>query len=631
MSEAIESTTQSLKEKAKEFIDDKATPRWIKDLFRFLPVKSQFLLSSNVRDYYPFRIEKDRYQPCNILQYMAKSLQLKEYEYFVSFNRLQYFSILTPSPGEMDNAQKFFREKFGIENNKECSLKKSLDLIEKIIGWKENFIAVFADFASRYLIRTDSLSENEHDYFTKAQILSYKAECHIAQNSELPKYNPIIWICDKENDFPGWFVMENPKIRSIVLPKPDHILRGALIRSLTPELEGFDKASGKEQEESHDTFVGQTEGMLITDVIAITQLCMHENLPFTQIGEAVRRYKIGVTEDPWTRIESKKIINGEQMIRKRVKGQQAAVTKSLDIIKRAMTRLSGAQGSKIGGKPRGVMFLAGPTGTGKTELAKTITELLFDDERAMIRFDMSEFSQEHTDQRLIGAPPGYIGSDMGGELTNAIKEKPFSVVLFDEIEKAHPRILDKFLQVLDDGVLTSGRGERVYFSESVIVFTSNLGISRIENGERILNVTADNTYAEVEHRVRMEIENYFKLQIGRPEILNRIGENIVIFDFIRKDVAMQIYDKMIMGILNRLKDGQNIEVVVENNVINDLRTKCISDLSNGGRGIGNQLEAWLINPLARAMFDSDIKEGSRIRIIALEEINGIPQVKIEQI
>ena len=136
------------------------------------------------------------------------------------------------------------------------------------------------------------------------------------------------------------------------------------------------------------------------------------------------------------------------------------------------------QGSAVheGGRPRGVAFLAGPTGVGKTELAKSVTQLLFGDESAYIRFDMSEFSAEHSDQRLIGAPPGYVGYDAGGELTNAVREKPFSVVLFDEIEKAHPRILDKFLQILDDGVLTSGRGDRVYFSESIIIFTSNLGI-----------------------------------------------------------------------------------------------------------------------------------------------------------
>lgn len=243
------------------------------------------------------------------------------------------------------------------------------------------------------------------------------------------------------------------------------------------------------------------------------------------------------------------------------------------------------------------MFLAGPTGTGKTELAKTLTELLFGDERAYIRFDMSEFSAEHADQRLIGAPPGYIGSDMGGELTNAIREKPFSVVLFDEIEKAHPRILDKFLQILDDGVLTSGRGERVYFSESVIIFTSNLGIYKYDDdGHRILNVQPAEPYEQVEQKVRAEIANYFKLQLNRPEILNRMGENIVVFDFIRPDVAVQIFDKMVGGILARLADQQRITVTLTDPVRTTLRDHCLRDLGNGGRGVGNHLEAWLINP-----------------------------------
>jgi ATP-dependent Clp protease ATP-binding subunit ClpA len=157
----------------------------------------------------------------------------------------------------------------------------------------------------------------------------------------------------------------------------------------------------------------------------------------------------------------------------------------------------------IATKSETALFLAGPTGVGKTELAKTLTSLLFGDESAYIRFDMSEFSAEHSDQRLIGAPPGYVGYDVGGELTNAIREKPFSVVLFDEIEKAHPRILDKFLQILDDGVLSSGRGERVYFSDAFLVFTSNLGIYRLDpHGERVPNVAAEDAFSTVESKVR---------------------------------------------------------------------------------------------------------------------------------
>jgi len=242
---------------------------------------------------------------------------------------------------------------------------------------------------------------------------------------------------------------------------------------------------------------------------------------------------------------------------------------------------------------------------GKTELAKTLTRLLFGDEGAYIRFDMSEFSAEHSDQRLVGAPPGYVGYDVGGELTNAIREKPFSVVLFDEIEKAHPRILDKFLQILDDGVLTSGRGDRVYFSEAFIVFTSNLGIYRLEaDGARVPNVLPSDTFEVVQAQVRAEIERHFKLTLNRPEILNRIGENILVFDFIREDVAAEIFDAMVEGVLGDAASASGAAISLGGEARAQLRQLCLADLSNGGRGIRNKIEAHLINPLARALFDA---------------------------
>ena len=222
----------------------------------------------------------------------------------------------------------------------------------------------------------------------------------------------------------------------------------------------------------------------MVDLTGIAELGRGEKLRYDKIADAVRRYKIGVTEDPWQKIDRRKIVDAQDFIRARVKGQEHAIVHMLDIVKRSIT---GVGAPRRGGRPRGIAFLAGPTGVGKTELAKTITSLLFGDDNAYIRFDMSEFSAEHADQRLIGAPPGYVGYDVGGELTNAMREKPFSVVLFDEIEKAHPRILDKFFQILDDGVLTSGRGDRVYFSEAFIIFTSNLGMYKTDTaGMRIL-------------------------------------------------------------------------------------------------------------------------------------------------
>ncbi len=286
----------------------------------------------------------------------------------------------------------------------------------------------------------------------------------------------------------------------------------------------------------------------------------------------------------------------------------------LDIIKRAMT---GIGATKRGGRPRGVAFLAGPTGVGKTELAKSITSLLFGDESAYIRFDMSEFSAEHADQRLIGTPPGYVGYDVGGELTNAVREKPFSVILFDEVEKAHPRILDKFLQILDDGMLTSGRGDRVYFSEAFIIFTSKSGIYRVDaSGERVPNVSPDETSTDVARKVRTEIDRHFKAALNRPEILNRIGENIIVFNFIRSEIAREIFSGMMSTVLeNAARTGIHVELAP--GVQDQLASLCLSDLSNGGRGIRNQVETHLVNPLSRALFDSDAQPGSRWRVTAL--------------
>ncbi|WP_431225670.1 AAA family ATPase [Serratia sp. L9] len=261
--------------------------------------------------------------------------------------------------------------------------------------------------------------------------------------------------------------------------------------------------------------------------------------------------------------------------------------------------------------------MAGPTGVGKTELAKTVTELLFGDESAYIRFDMSEFSAEHADQRLVGAPPGYIGYNVGGELTNAIREKPFSVVLFDEIEKAHPRLMDKFLQIIDDGVLTSGRGDRVYFSEALIIFTSNLGIYRLDNqGERVANVRPEEPFETVQKNVKAEIERHFKLVLNRPELLNRIGENIIVFDFIRPDVAEQIFSQMTENMLTGLTK-LGLKVTINESALTLLRQLCLADLSNGGRGIRNHLEAHLVNPLSRALFDMDAQPGNSYQITGL--------------
>ncbi|WP_137897083.1 AAA family ATPase [Sphingomonas sp. 2SG] len=596
----------------------------MRDLTRFLPLKSQFVLTGNVRDL-QIRVVDGRAVAAPIADVLTSTLAEAGYAAVVHYDPLKGFTVLSRPDGTRTDGDALLTRLGLTPSNGRAQAGPDVfgATLEKIVTLEGEPIALIADFASRMIVRSDALSPAEQQLFTRALILSQTARARPSGPDRSPRYNTVIWIAEKEGDLPDWLTIDNPRVRHVPIAPPDRAARSAVAPSLVKTLPGSRDAEADVLEEAGRSLVDATEGMLLVDLNAVAQLARAEKVPVTEIGEAVRRYKVGVTEDAWLKIERRKIRDGADIIRRRVSGQDHAVVHMLDIVKRAAT---GIGGGRRGGRPRGIAFLAGPTGVGKTELAKTVTELLFGDESAYIRFDMSEFSAEHADQRLIGAPPGYVGYDVGGELTNAVRERPFSVVLFDEIEKAHPRILDKFLQILDDGVLTSGRGDRVYFSEALIIFTSNLGIySAGADGARVANVTPDQPFDEVRLRVRAGISNHFKLVLNRPEILNRFGENVIVFDFIRPTIADEIFGSMVDSVIRDAAAGGR-DIVLSKEAREALRQLCTADLSNGGRGIRNMIEAHLINPLARALFELD-REGE-VRI-ARVVTGGVTTLEIE--
>lgn len=596
-------------------IDTFTPPRWLRDMNRFLPLRSQFVLWGNVRDRFPLQNAKGNLLPLSLPEYLAENFYLQGVPHALSFVTGEGLRVVRRREMVLAEEAEFYKKhldlNFGDTDVMTMSSERFFELVEQLSWHREEPIAVIVDFASRLIVRPDGLSDAEHSRFTKALVLSQRSvQLRSAGENPAPRYNPVVWLADQESDLPDWLILGNPRVRSIPIPEPDAAARRMIASVLCRSMSDY---SEERADELCAAFADATDGMKFEDMLGIVQLCRTEGLGFVELSEGARRYKLGVTEDPWKQIDRRRIREADASVRQRIMGQERAVVGMLDVVKRAVMGLSG--GGKKSRRPRGVAFLAGPTGTGKTELAKTVTELLFGDEQAYIRFDMSEFSAEHSDQRLLGAPPGYVGHDAGGELTNAIRERPFSVVLFDEIEKAHPRILDKFLQILDDGVLTSGRGERVYFSETFIIFTSNLGISRVDSaGVRLPNVLVSDSYEVLAGKIRNEIENYFKLELGRPEILNRLGESFLIFDFIRPDVAVRIFEGMVERVLADMGDACGIRLTLSEAARAKLRSLCTDDLSNGGRGIRNQIEANLVNPLARALFDGGYEAGASAEI-----------------
>ena len=605
-----------------------AFPRWLRQLAQYLPVCSQFVVEGNIRDVHLVRSEDGLLlQP--VVSCLWELLRERGCEGLLIHDRVSGIRVFP------DDRRPAIERKLGTGpgrpgRNQSQSLEALRQRLFEVSASRELCCAFVIDYASRLVRSANDLDEAEYDFFAACRKLADTTHELRRPDAGRPVFNPIVWLVDQANDLPAWFVVGNDRIRTVVADMPDQQARLAVAERLARDLPGVDAMSEEDRSSAAGAFASLTDGLTVRAMMQIRTMARAQDLPFAQIADAIRAYRVGISDNPWRQTYLyDRIRSGHREISASVKGQAQAVQQTLDILKRSVTGLTAAQASSSGNKPRGILFFAGPTGVGKTELAKAVTRLLFGDEQACIRFDMSEFSSEHADARLIGAPPGYVGHDAGGELVNAVRQRPFSVVLFDEIEKAHPRILDKFLQILDDGRLTDGRGDTVYFSETVIVFTSNLGVYvRDEHGEPVLNVSPDDDHAEVSSKIHRAIENHFRFQLQRPELLNRIGDNIVVFDFIREDLAHRIMDKMLGNVVERVRDEHGLTLTIRDQPRAMLVEQCLGDLTHGGRGIGNRIETVLVNPLARALFDADLTADGTAAVERLVEAEGVFEVTL---
>ncbi len=320
---------------------------------------------------------------------------------------------------------------------------------------------------------------------------------------------------------------------------------------------------------------------------------LKEEVSEEDVAEVVAKWT-GVPVSKMLEGEMQKLVTMETNLRKRVIGQDEALEAVANAVRRARAGLQDPN------RPIGSFIFLGPTGVGKTETAKALAEFMFDDERAMVRLDMSEYMEKHAVARMIGAPPGYVGYDEGGQLTEAVRRRPYSVVLFDEIEKAHPDVFNVLLQILDDGRLTDSKGRTVDFKNTVLIMTSNLGSREIQSATLV--------DTPIKEMVMDVLRSHFK-----PEFLNRV-DDIVVFTQLAREQIAQIIEVQLEKLRKNLAD-RGISIVLEDSA-KEVLVEEGYDPTFGARPLKRAIQTLIQNPLAIKLLNGEIRSGQTIHVAA---------------
>ena len=499
-------------------------------------------------------------------------------------------------------------------------LEKFRDIFNNLFGNPQNgepsgYLFVIK-MTSRLLSRdgaSNGLSGEELMIFRQLLNIAQSLDAESDDASQQRQSNKLIILANQVRDLPMWFTDEiaNPFIKLINVSRPSEenkldyfhemIESDCFSLQFIARYNEIDSAS-KEKDAQAKRNPIEKKFLAYTNDFSMKMLGRYRafisNNPIddpAKLGFSISTFRAGDMTNPWDDEDRiKDMLNIKQTVSKKIQGQDFALDTAQAILTRAAIGLDRAENPNA---PRVVLFLAGPTGTGKTELCKQIAESIFGSEDRIVRFDMSEYGQEESDQKLFGAPPGYVGYEEGGKLTNAVKKEPFSLILFDEIEKAHNSILDKFLQILGDGRLTDGKGETVRFTDCIIVITSNAGvfsfdgmpqeeIDKLMNGDtkpegemnmdRVAQLEAEladangnisaqsysDIYAKVKEHLRYNVKSYFHCKLKRPELYGRIEDSIVYYNYIGKESVAKIVKSKISDVIKSTKESMNVNDIV---------------------------------------------------------------------
>lgn len=630
---------------------EKATPMWLRTLHASLPVSAVCVIHGGIHDLHAIPIG-GQLRPDTTVNAIWQVLQESGFQALLTFDPLNGLAIRRLAAG---CGLEYVREALGrrtktklVENLLRTPTERALHAAEDPGSADVSFlgmdaiaeaVATIADPAMALVIDyTSQMREAnlpEDPAFRQVMLASLVlANSHATVNDQPARFprpghpgllrHPVIWLVDRPDDLPPWLT-HGDGIRQIPIGAPD-----VDTRQRVAELLVADQVPSDDVHSVARRFADATEGFSTRGMFEAVQLASGTDSVASDIEGAVRTYREGLSENPWQSIRLREqLADGEAVLERRVKGQSEAVRRVLDILKRSTLGLNGAHQVRLATAPRGVLYFAGPTGVGKTEMVKAITELVFADERALQRFDMSEFQDDHAKIRLVGAPPSYVGFGAGGELTNAVQQRPHSILLFDEMDKAGSEVYDLFLQILSDGRLTDGAGRTTSFTETLIVFTSNQGVAAA--GDVLKLDMGDPAQAVLyEKTIKDAVERHFRETLGRPELLGRLGDNIVVFRPMYGQVAQDLASHFIHTALSNIRRRVGNPVSITDDAKAALLAALTTNeaLSSGGRGITTALENRLVNPLVRTLFSID--PDTTVTIVGVgSDPSGQPSLEVE--
>ncbi|MFF5973261.1 AAA family ATPase [Streptomyces sp. NPDC012769] len=683
-------------------------PAWIRELDMALAVYPQVLLTGNVRDQFllpedgeggvaapepgrplmPYSLEEVIESVCRARGYGALARQDNVIDRVVAWRLTADPFAFPPALRRMAEEDARAEQEGAVDgrdpdedDDVEAGTARLREIIIGAVRHRGPAIGLIVPYTDRLGSSRGPVSGEAARLLATVEELGHTAQ-PVAGDGGVTPYNTIFWVVEKQEDLPLEFAIGSRALRVISVPEPPHDQRHAAGRYVVDRLAGHQTRDTGEAvpEEARaraaEALAKSSYGLGVGEILAVGRMAADRQLPLGRLDEAARLYRVGVLDNPWaTRAVRENIINGEKYLNAHVIGQPHAVRRTVEIFMRSAAGLTGAQSSSSPSRPRGTLFLSGPTGVGKTELAKGVAKMILGEDARPIRFDMSEFAEEHARDRLIGAPPGFVGHSAGGELTNAVRAHPMSVLLFDEIDKAHPRLFDLFLQILEDGRLTDGQGATVHFTECVLIFTSNLGVNAQvvraaerrgakgadrrgdgdggdgsgggEGGEagegtdgtggaggaggedaaeraarerarRQPRLTRHDKPEAVRDALRSAFDTFFNEHIGRPELRNRFGDSFVPMDFIQPASVPLILNKALDSVTARVREVHDAELRLSDDAWEVLRVEAAGRLDHGGRGVVTAVESALVNPLSRELFHRPPTPGEHIEVEAVE-------------